>query len=657
MAAQRWREARARWLACGQGRFNQTCAKYVGASLFAGNAVNQFASARDEAKAAGMDPNSALGIANTASAAIVRAAGPGKFSESAANQSMLTGLPLNQSTTEQIVGMITGTADTFGTFGTFIPEAPNVPAAGSTVGEAAVPRDPAISPNRPTKAPQPGAEVKPQMTEPGATSPPPKPSVAQGESEGTAAPRVESAPAAAPHVETPPPVTTESPVTRPAVDVEPPVAPKPELAPPPPAAQKPLTTGPPTPPRRQHQQLQPVGQRLEKSPTRTDGGESGLVKDTPRAKHQRLQQQQSQGPKPGASATPTLESTESSGVPESKVPGKDIRGRVIGESRQIGGSDEVAALRETEEVLIQQRPTLEKQWLTQRGVARSAGDKTDWHIKKGADPQTIEKLEAEFDIQQAKADALEKELRDLDRELVQIQGQISGTYTSEQVFAELEQELKQVPTGPGELKGTSVGGFESPKPLELPIGEPTIKTPAGGAIRESRGAKTRPGMFESASANEPKSVPTGPRADIAEASAYKAFLESGEIGLQRPAGANLEGGDFITAAEEPDVQTSLGRVADREIWVIVNDTKSSGSVGKATFPKPAGPEVPPEWMDEVHAAVQKGHLDLGDLTPGGIEDRIRAAVTQGRVRLRQVNVDYSPAGGGRITVPKMSDNP
>jgi hypothetical protein len=68
-----------------------------------------------------------------------------------------------------------------------------------------------------------------------------------------------------------------------------------------PPQQKQLTAGPPTPPRRQHQQLQPVGQRLEKSPTGTEGEERSLVKDTPGAQHQQLQQQQSKRqPTPGA---------------------------------------------------------------------------------------------------------------------------------------------------------------------------------------------------------------------------------------------------------------------------------------------------------------------------------------------------------------------
>jgi hypothetical protein len=214
------------------GVSGRLAAKYVATSLFAGNAVNQFMSARDEAKAADMDPNSLLGILNTASAGVLRAAGPGKIEESAANRSMLTQLPLNQSTTEQIVGIITGTAETFGSFGTFRPEAPNfrpeapnVPAAATprpigkstlpgaalairlrlsevmqgaenaradlglntpassmvetigadsapasgapTVGETMARPDPAISPDLPSKAPQPAAEVKPQMPQSG----------------------------------------------------------------------------------------------------------------------------------------------------------------------------------------------------------------------------------------------------------------------------------------------------------------------------------------------------------------------------------------------------------------------------------------------------------------------------------------------------------
>ena len=105
--------------------------KWVGTSLLASGAVSHFVAARDEAKAAGMDPDSALGIANTASVAFLGASGIGEVSQSITDTSILTRKPLNRSTFERITGGIAGTASALGTFGTFVPEAPNVPAAAA----------------------------------------------------------------------------------------------------------------------------------------------------------------------------------------------------------------------------------------------------------------------------------------------------------------------------------------------------------------------------------------------------------------------------------------------------------------------------------------------------------------------------------------------
>jgi hypothetical protein len=110
-------------------------------------------------------------------------------------------------------------------------------------------------------------------------------------------------------------------------------------------------------------------------------------------------------------------------------------------------------------------------------------------------------------------------------------------------------------------------------------------------------------------------------------------LRLGEIGLQRPGGANVPGPDFITA-----------RITPKGMEVIVTDVKAS-TVGR--FPTPAT-TVPPGWMAEVQAAVAPGRLNLGDPV---LEEQIRAAVKAGNVRLRQVNVNYSPSpqGQGRMT--------
>ncbi len=204
--------------------------------------------------------------------------------------------------------------------------------------------------------------------------------------------------------------------------------------------------------------------------------------------------------------------------------------------------------------------------------------------------------------------------------------------TTEGVFAEIDKELGNVKPAPGDLKGTSQGEFQSPKPLAPATGKPVIRTPGGGAIRESSGASTRPPNFQSASAKTPRSLKTAIRADLGEVEAYKASLEKGEIGLQRPEGANVGGTDYITAIDEP---------AGTEI--VVTDVKTS-TVGK--HPSAKGPAVKASWQAEVNEAVKPGRLNLGD---PALEARIRAAAAAGRVRVRQINVDYSPAGGGSIT--------
>lgn len=208
--------------------------------------------------------------------------------------------------------------------------------------------------------------------------------------------------------------------------------------------------------------------------------------------------------------------------------------------------------------------------------------------------------------------------------------------TTEEVFAELDKEMTSVAEGPGELTGTAEGGFESPQPLQTSSAPPVLRSPTkpGVVIRESAGASPRGSTFQSASAQTPRSMNTAIRADIGEAEAYKAALENGEIGLQRPGGANVPGADFITAVDGPN-----------GIEVFVNDAKTS-TVGN--FPTPKGPGVKPTWLAEAEDAVKPGRLHLGD---PALESRIQAAVKAGKVTVRQVNVNYSPAGQGSISIP------
>ena len=203
--------------------------------------------------------------------------------------------------------------------------------------------------------------------------------------------------------------------------------------------------------------------------------------------------------------------------------------------------------------------------------------------------------------------------------------------TTQDVFAELDAELKGVPEGQGDLKGTSPDPkkFASQKPLDPSTVDQSIKSPKTGVVRESAGAKIVQNDEPLGSAQTNRSINTGIRSGIAEGEHYKLALESGEIGLQRPGGANVPGPDSITAAGDGSE-------------VFVNDPKNT-VVGK--HPVAKGPGVKPEWMKEVESAVSPGRLKLGD---PALEAKIRQAVADGKVRVRQINVDYSPEGGGSM---------
>ncbi|MDX6354965.1 MAG: hypothetical protein QOF98_1868, partial [Streptomyces sp.] len=109
----------------------------------------------------------------------------------------------------------------------------------------------------------------------------------------------------------------------------------------------------------------------------------------------------------------------------------------------------------------------------------------------------------------------------------------------------------------------------------------------------------------------------------------------GEIGLRAPMGANVAGSDFITARINPN----------GTVTIFVNDAKLSV---RGRFPTPAT-SIPLTWGEEVRQAIAPGRLDLGDPV---LEEAIRRAFAEGRVETRQLNADYSPAGGGAITVPE-----
>jgi hypothetical protein len=131
----------------------------------------------------------------------------------------------------------------------------------------------------------------------------------------------------------------------------------------------------------------------------------------------------------------------------------------------------------------------------------------------------------------------------------------------------------------------------------------------------------------SATARTPQSLKTAIRADRGESDAYKEALRRGEIGLQRPMGANVRGVDFITATTDGSE-------------ILVTDVKTS-EAGKFPLPKTT---IPGDWLSEVWQAVER--LTLNDRA---LVARIKDAHQRQRVRLRQLNVNYSPQGQGLIT--------
>lgn len=189
-----------------------------------------------------------------------------------------------------------------------------------------------------------------------------------------------------------------------------------------------------------------------------------------------------------------------------------------------------------------------------------------------------------------------------------------------------------------EMPGVYNKGF--PKRIVPKSGEPEVLESAG-AIRPGTTNRTHTDPFTGethpimATAKTERSLITSIRADVAESEAYKAalFIRK-EIGLQRPTGANVTGSDFITAVLRPGTR----KVQE----VITTDVKASVA-GKFPVPKTS---IPGTWHTEIQNAVAPGRLNLGDRA---LEAEIRAAVQQGRVRLRQINVNYSSQGQGQIT--------
>jgi len=181
--------------------------------------------------------------------------------------------------------------------------------------------------------------------------------------------------------------------------------------------------------------------------------------------------------------------------------------------------------------------------------------------------------------------------------------------------------------------------FRRAMPKQEPVELPGMLE-SKGAVKPGTGGRTYTDPFTgqtspiSATAKTPRSTVTSIRADVAESEAYKAALARGEIGLQRPTGANIPGTDFITAVVRKGTKQVLR--------VLVNDVKATV---KGRFPAPKA-SAPGSWQTEVTNAVAPGRLNLGD---AALENEIRMAVQQGRVQMRQLNVNYSAQGQGQIT--------
>jgi hypothetical protein len=162
---------------------------------------------------------------------------------------------------------------------------------------------------------------------------------------------------------------------------------------------------------------------------------------------------------------------------------------------------------------------------------------------------------------------------------------------------------------------------------------------SSGAVRPGRRQYKDPftGMTHSisATARSPKAHATAIRADMGEAEAYKeALYLHSEIGLQRPLGANVRGVDFITAVK--DVQGN--------VEIIITDVKTTTTGQPAPQPKS---HIPGSWLAEVKTAIASDRLILNDPE---IEAKIRDAYKLGKIRLRQLRVNYEHVQGkGRIT--------
>jgi hypothetical protein len=156
------------------------------------------------------------------------------------------------------------------------------------------------------------------------------------------------------------------------------------------------------------------------------------------------------------------------------------------------------------------------------------------------------------------------------------------------------------------------------------VSEPAIES------RKARSMALTPTV--SARAKTPRSVSvTSIRPDIGEAELYKEALRRGEVGLTRPIRVHEEGIDFIT----------VGRI-NGEIWIFANDAETT-TVERVKTKKTN--VLKPTWELEVMDAVRPSNLGLDP----ELEREIQDAWHNNRVQRRNLLIDYSPAGQGRLS--------
>jgi hypothetical protein len=193
------------------------------------------------------------------------------------------------------------------------------------------------------------------------------------------------------------------------------------------------------------------------------------------------------------------------------------------------------------------------------------------------------------------------------------------------------QNVQPAPPSAVTIRRTAAGFIESEGARAPMVANPRI-TPE--VTEAERMGFITPGthLGSSSRAQTARSLITGIRADLGETAAYNARLARGEIGLLAPMGSNIPGPDYLTAAREPDGL----------IWIYVCDTKSRVSAN-SPFGRVRN-NLPQTWRDTMNDALSPSRLNLEN---PALEGEIRDALLQGRVRIKQDNVDFS-TGNRRV---------